>query len=167
MTSIRVSRQCWSRHGPLGSASGWELPCRLPSLCQPSLQSVIPRGSISISRLSQGLVNPTSCVAVFTGDQRKGPRDMGKGSSEPQGGGLGSTMNLIYSSLTEESGHLTHFPCYWPWSGVHAGGGGKGGHSSPWSLKGMHVGHPALAQPCLSLSEPVLGHIRKPRIWAS
>ena len=132
---------------PTGLSLRMGAAMRLPSLCQPSPQSVIPRGSISISRLSQGLVNQASCVALFTGDQRKGPRDMGKGSSEPQGGGLGSTMNLIYSSLTEESGHLTHFPCHWPWSGVHAGGGGKEGHSSPWSLKGMHAGHPALPLP--------------------
>ena len=167
MTSIRVSRQCWSWHGPLGSASGRELPCRLPSPYQPSPQSVIPRGSISISRLAQGLVNQAPCVAVFTGDQRKGPGDMGKGSSEPQGRGLGSTMSSIYLSLAEESGHLTHFPCHRPRSGVHAGGGSKEGHSSPWSVRGLHAGHPALAQPCLSLGEPVLGHIRKPRIRAS
>ena len=35
---------------------------------------------------------------------------MGKGSSEPQGRGLGSTMSSIYPSLAEESGRLTHFP---------------------------------------------------------
>ena len=137
MTSIMVSRQCWSRHGPLGSASGRELPCRLPSPCQPSPQSVIPRESISISRLAQGLVNQAPCVAVFTGDQRKGPGDMGKGSSEPQGGGLVSTMSSIYPSLAEESGRLTHFPCHWPRSGVHAGGGSKGRTQQPLVSEGL------------------------------
>lgn len=51
---------------------------------QPPPQPVLPRESISISRLSQALVNQAPCVTVFTGDSEKDVELWGKAAQRPR-----------------------------------------------------------------------------------